>query len=39
LYSNYNIGHQNFERVLCLILPSHLVESVSSAILRCQSYL
>ncbi len=30
---------QNFERVLCLILPSHLVESVSSAILRCQSYL
>ncbi len=39
LYSNYNIGCQNFERVLCLILPSHLVESVSSDILRCQSYL
>ncbi len=40
LYSNYTIGHQNFERVLCLILPNHLVESVSSAsILHCQSYL
>ncbi len=40
LYSNYTIGHQNFESVLCLILPSHLVESVSSAsILRCKSYL
>ncbi len=39
LYSNYNIGCWNFERVLCLILPSHLVESVSSAILSCQSYL
>ncbi len=39
LYSNSNIGHQNFERVLCLILPSCLVESVSSAILHCQSYL
>ncbi len=40
LYSNYTIGHQNFERVLCLILPSHLVKSVSSAsILRCQSVL
>ncbi len=39
MYSNYNIGRQNFERVLCLILPSHLVESVSSAILQCQSYL
>jgi hypothetical protein len=33
-------GHQNFERVLCLILPSRLVESVSSAsILHCQSFL
>ncbi len=32
--------HQNSERVLCLILPSHLVKSVSSAsILCCQSYL
>ncbi len=40
LYSNYTIGHPNFERVLCLILPSPLVESVSSAsILHCQSYL
>ena len=39
LYSNYNIGCQNFERVLCLILPSRLVKSVSSAILHCQSYL
>ncbi len=40
LYSNYTIGHQNYERVLCLIQPSHLVESVSSAsILHCQSYL
>ncbi len=39
LYSNSNTGCQNFERVLCLILPSHLVESVSFAILRCQSYL
>ncbi len=39
LYSNYNIGCRNFEGVLCLILPSHLVESVSFAILRCQSYL
>ncbi len=34
------IGHQNVERVLCLILPSRLVESVSSAsILHCQSFL
>jgi hypothetical protein len=40
LHSNYTIGHQNSERVLCLILPSHSVESVSSAsILHCQSYL
>ncbi len=40
LYSNYTIGHQNSERVLCLILPSCLVESVSSAsILNCQSFL
>ncbi len=39
LYSNSNIGCQNFERVPCLILPSRLVESVSSAILCCQSYL
>ncbi len=40
LYSNYTIGHQNFERVLCLILPSRLVESVSStSILHCQSFL
>ncbi len=40
LNSNYTIGHQNFERVLCLILPSYLVESVSSAsILHRQSYL
>ncbi len=40
LYSNYTTGHQNFQRVLCLILLSHLVESVSSAsILRCQSHL
>ncbi len=39
LYSNYNIGRRNFERVLCLILPSRLVKSVSSAILHCQSYL
>ncbi len=40
LYSNYTIGHQNFERVICMILPSHLVKSVSSAsILCCQSYL
>ncbi len=40
LYSNYTIGHQNLERVLCLFLQSHLAESVSSAsILRCQSYL
>ncbi len=28
-----------FEKLLCLILPSRLVESVSFAILRCQSYL
>ncbi len=28
LYSNYTIGHQNLKRVLCLILPSRLVESV-----------
>ncbi len=39
LYSNYNIGHQNFEKIMCLILPSHLVKSVSFAILHCQSYL
>ncbi len=40
LYSNYTIGHWNSERVLCMIMPSHLVESVSSAsILCCQSYL
>ncbi len=40
LYSNYTIGHQNFEWVMCLILPSRLVQSVSSAsILHCQSYL
>ncbi len=40
LYANYTIGHQNFERVLCLILPSCLVQSVSSAsILHCQSFL
>ncbi len=39
MYSNSNIGRQNFERVLCLILPSRLVESVSFAILHCQSYL
>ena len=39
LCSNYNIGCQNFERVLCLILPSSLVESVLFAILHCQSYL
>ncbi len=39
LYSNYNIGCQKFKRVLCLILPSRLVKSVSSAILCCQSYL
>jgi hypothetical protein len=40
LYSNYTIGHQNSERVLCLIPPSHLVESVSCAsILHCQSFL
>ena len=39
LYSNSTIGCQNFERVLCLILPSCLVESVSFAILHCQSYL
>ncbi len=39
LYSNYIIGCQNFERVLCLILPSCLVKSVSFAILCCQSYL
>ncbi len=39
LYSNYTISHQIFERVLCLILPSRLVKSVSSAsILRCQSF-
>ncbi len=40
LYSNYTIGHQNFERVLCLILPRCWVASVYSAcILCCQSYL
>ncbi len=40
LYSNYTIGHQNLVRVLCLILPSHLVKSVSStSILHCQSFL
>ncbi len=40
LYSNYTIGHWNLERVLRLILPSRLVESVSSAsILRCQPFL
>ncbi len=40
LYSNYTIGHQNFKKVMCLILPSHLVESASSAsILHCQSFL
>ncbi len=40
LYSNYTIGHQNSERVLCLILPSCLVKSVSSAsILHWQSIL
>ncbi len=40
LYSNYTIGHQNLERVLCLILPSRLVEYVSfTSILRCQSIL
>ncbi len=40
LYSNYTNGHQNIERLLCLILPSRLVESVSSAsILPCQSFL
>jgi hypothetical protein len=36
LYSNFTIGHLNFERVLSLILPSRLIESVSSAsILHC----
>ncbi len=40
LYSNYTIGCQNLERVLCLILPSHLVITVSSSsILRCQYFL
>ncbi len=40
LYSNYTIGHQNLKRVLCLFLPSRLVESVSSAsILHCQPIL
>ncbi len=40
LYSNYTIGHWNLERVLCLILPSHLIESVSStSILHCQLFL
>ncbi len=39
LYSNSNIGCWNFEKVLCLIVPSRLVESVSFAILLCQSYL
>ncbi len=39
LYSNSNIVCQNFERELCLIMPSRLVESVSFAILHCQSYL
>ncbi len=40
LYSNYTIDHQNSERVLCLILPSCLVKSVSStSILHCQSFL
>ncbi len=37
LNSNYTIDHQNLERLLCLILPSHFVESVSStSILDCQ---
>ena len=40
LYSNYTIGCQNLERVLCLILPSHLVKTVSSrSILHCQYFL
>ncbi len=40
LYSNYTIGHQNLEIALCLILPSHLVESVSStSISHCQPFL
>ncbi len=40
LYSNNTIGHQNLERVLCLILLSHLVKSVSStSILHCKSFL
>ncbi len=39
LYSIYNIGRQDFEIVLCLILHHHLVESFSFAILHCQSYL
>jgi hypothetical protein len=40
LYSNYTTGHWNMERVLCLILPSSLVESASSTfILLCQSFL
>ncbi len=40
LYSNYTIGHESLELVLCLILPSRLVESVSSTfILRCQPFL
>ncbi len=38
LYSSYTIGHQNLEWVLCLILPSHLVES-STSVLCCQSFL
>ncbi len=40
LYSNYTICHRHLERVLCLILPSHLVKSVSStSILHCKSFL
>ncbi len=40
LYSNYTIGHRHLERVMCLILPSHLVEFVSStSIFCCQSFL
>ncbi len=40
LYSNYTIGHQNLERVLCLFWPSCLVKSVlSTLILRCQPFL
>jgi hypothetical protein len=40
LYSDYTIGHWNLERVLCLILPSCFVKSVSSiSILCCQPFL